>query len=209
MAAGLPETIRVRLSSEEAGDVSLTPVVIREMPFRDLVELMLDVTGKNAARLRELLHRGTLVSGATRFRWEALPAEGESLEELLAGFPDPEPHRPFDARRCVCVRIEGLGLHDAIPLSALARRRLLRRTSFWDVLCSVAAEVGVEYAGYSYRDRADRYLLRIPSPQRERMRAHAGLLCYSTLETVVREARLREAVFVVSRGAVNSGASGS
>ena len=54
----LPGTVRVKLSSEEAGAVSVTPVVVREMPLGDLVELMLDLAGKDAARIRELLLRG-------------------------------------------------------------------------------------------------------------------------------------------------------
>ena len=43
-----------------------------EMPMRELVEHMLGVTGKDEARVRELLLRGTLVSGASRFRWTGM-----------------------------------------------------------------------------------------------------------------------------------------
>ena len=65
----LPPTVRVKLSSEAAESISLTPVVVQEMPVRELVEHMLGVTGKDEARIREMLLRGTLVSGASRFRW--------------------------------------------------------------------------------------------------------------------------------------------
>ena len=65
----LLDTIRVKLSSEAAEYVSITPVVVQEMPVRDLVEHMLGITGKDEARVRDLLLRGTLVSGASRFRW--------------------------------------------------------------------------------------------------------------------------------------------
>jgi len=199
VAASLPETIRVKLSSEEAGGVSITPVVVREMPLRELVELMLDLTGKNAARLRELLLGGTLVSGASRFRWAPLEAGVESLEELLATFPDPEPERPFAPERCVRVRIEGPGRREDIPREALARRRLLSRGSFWDVLVDIAAEAGLRYAGYSYRERADRYVLEIPPAQLERMQRSARLLRYSTLEARMRTGSVRELVFLVRR----------
>ena len=60
----LPETVRVKLSSEAADYVSLTPVVVQELPLRELVEHMLGITGKDEARVRDLLLRGTLVSGA-------------------------------------------------------------------------------------------------------------------------------------------------
>src|SRR5689334_23873133 len=96
----LPDRVRVKLSSEAAESISLTPVVVREMPLRELVEYMLGVTGKDADRVCELLRRGTLVSGASRFRWAGWDAEREAVVALLAGFPDPEPLRPLAAERC-------------------------------------------------------------------------------------------------------------
>ena len=65
----LPATVRVKLSSEAAGSISITRVVVQDLPVRDLVEHMLGITGKDEARVRELLLRGALVSGASRFRW--------------------------------------------------------------------------------------------------------------------------------------------
>src|SRR5690242_15275245 len=95
----LPDRVRVKLSSEAAESISLTPVVVREMPVRELVEYMLGVTGKDEARVRELLLRGSLVSGATRFRWSGWETDLPSVLELLATFPDPEPMRPFAPAR--------------------------------------------------------------------------------------------------------------
>ena len=65
----LPPTVRVKLSSEAAESISLTPVIVQEMPLRELIEYMLGVAGKDEGRIRELLLRGTIVSGASRFRW--------------------------------------------------------------------------------------------------------------------------------------------
>ena len=65
----LPDRVRVKLSSEAAEGISITPVVVQEIGTRELVEYMLGLTGKDEARVRELLLRGTLVSGASRFRW--------------------------------------------------------------------------------------------------------------------------------------------
>ena len=59
--------------------------------MRELVEHMLGVAGKDEPRIREMLLRGTLVSGASRFRWTGWEAEPESLRALLATFPDAEP----------------------------------------------------------------------------------------------------------------------
>src|SRR6478752_3963414 len=103
----LPDRIRVKLSSEAAESISITPVVAREMPLRELVEYMLGVTGKDEGRIRELLLRGTLVSGASRFRWVGWETEPQALRDLLATFPDPEPERPFAPERCVRAILRG------------------------------------------------------------------------------------------------------
>src|SRR6476659_10988077 len=103
----LPERIRVKLSSEAAEAISLTPVVVREIPIRELVEYMLGVTGKDESRVRELLLRGTLVSGASRFRWNGWEADPQALIDLLATFPDPEPERPFAPERSVRAILRG------------------------------------------------------------------------------------------------------
>ena len=103
----LPDTIRVKLSSEAAEYVSITPVVVQEMPVRDLVEHMLGITGKDEARVRDLLLRGTLVSGASRFRWTGLEAQPESIRTMLASFPDADPSRPLDAAQCMRVVLRG------------------------------------------------------------------------------------------------------
>ena len=96
--SALPETIRVKLSSEAADYVSITPVLVQELPLRELVGHMLGLTGKDEKRIRELLLRGTLVSGASRFRWTGWDADSDGIRHLLAGFPDPEPARLFDPR---------------------------------------------------------------------------------------------------------------
>src|SRR5262245_35923567 len=97
----LPGSVRVKLSSEAAEWISITQVVSQEMAVRDLVEYMLGVTGKDESRVRELLLRGTLVSGASRFRWQGLDAAPEEIRTLLASFPDPEPERPFISGHCI------------------------------------------------------------------------------------------------------------
>src|SRR5579863_3750057 len=138
----LPETVRVKLSSEAAGYVSVTPVVVQEMPLRDLVEHMLGVTGKDEARVRDMLLRGTLVSGASRFRWTGWEADKESIRVLLAAFPDPDPARAFIASQCTRVVLRGPRQPITIPRDAAERRgvisSLLRRKSFWDHLMSIA-----------------------------------------------------------------------
>src|ERR1039458_7209530 len=103
----LPPTVRVKLSSECAGSISITPVVVQDMPVRELVEYMLGGTGKDEARIRELLLRGNLVSGASRFRWTGWDVDLEGLRELLATFPDADASRRFAAANCTRATLRG------------------------------------------------------------------------------------------------------
>src|SRR6185295_19409929 len=153
----LPDTVRVKLSSEAAEYVSLTPVVVQELPLRDLVEHMLGITGKDEARIRELLLRGTLVSGATRFRWTGWDADALGIRSLLDTFPNPEPARPFDPQRCVRAILRTTRQPIEIPKEAGLRKPLFRRLSYWNVLMEVAAASSPRYEDYSYKDRVDIY----------------------------------------------------
>jgi hypothetical protein len=182
----LPESIRVKISSEAAGSIAMTPVVVREMPVREVVELMLAVTGKNAARVRELLLRGTLVSGASRFRWEGLPAESEAIEALLASFPDADPSLEFRAAACFHMVLRGPAVRIDVPIEAASRRGFLQRRSFHDELLELA--VAPVYVDYSYKERADRYHVRLTAEQVKGLRAAAPLLRYPTLAAQVRGA---------------------
>src|SRR5438552_19162744 len=105
----LPDTIRVKLSSEAAESISITPVVVQDIPMRELIEHMLGITGKDTARLHELLLRGTLVSGASRFRWAGWDADRQAIESALATFPDPDPRRKFSADRCIRAALRAPG----------------------------------------------------------------------------------------------------
>ena len=184
----LPETIRVKLSSESVGSIAMTPVVVQEMPLRDIVELMLALTGKDAARIRELLLRGSLVSGASRFRWESLDAETGAIEQLLTALPDPDPRRAFQADACTRVVLRGAGVRIDVPLEAAGKHGLLQRRSYRDVLLEAAAGTAPLYVDYSYKDRADRYHLRLSPQAAAHLREAANLLRYPTLAAQIRGA---------------------
>ncbi|MGH9657833.1 MAG: hypothetical protein ACRD96_04760 [Bryobacteraceae bacterium] len=193
----LPETVRVKLSSEEAGSVSLTPVVVRQIPVRELVEYALGVVGKDAARIRELLLRGTLVSGASRFRWTGWDAEPAGLDELLATFPDADPARPFARERCVRAVLRGPVRSIDVPRQIGEKKPLLRRSTFWDALMSAVA--GTRYHSYSYRDRADRFTAAADAAMRERIREAARLIAYTTLRDQVQSTLVESVELLVER----------
>ena len=195
----LPQTIRVKLSSEGAEYISVTAVVVRNIPVRELVELMLGVTGKDPGRVRELLLRGTLVSGASRFRWRGWEADVAALESLLATFPESEPARPFAGERSIRAVLRGPVCRIDIAREAGVLRRFLHRGSFWAVLMKLTAAGAPRYVEYSYQHRADCYRLELTAAAAAALREHADDLKYTALESQVRNAVLDSIEFYVAR----------
>src|SRR5215831_4849626 len=134
----LPPKVRVKLSSEAAEAISITPVVVQELAIRDLMDHILGVTGKDEARIGELLLRGTLVSGASRFRWQGWEADREEVRALLATFPDPDPSRRFLAANCERAILRGGRQTIPVVREAVGRKGLFQRESFWDTLMRIA-----------------------------------------------------------------------
>jgi hypothetical protein len=196
----LPDRIRVKLSSEAAESISITPVVVQEMSMRELVEQMLGVTGKDEARVRELLLRGTLVSGASRFRWSGLEADVQSVAELLRTFPDPEPARPFAPGRCVRAILRGGRQAIEIPREAGLRKPMFRRGTFWQALLDTAAAGEIRYHTYSYKDRVDVYHADLDPAGVERLRAAARLVTYTVLRDRIHSEGFHTADLYVERG---------
>jgi hypothetical protein len=178
--------------------------VVQDLPLRDLVEHMLGITGKNEARVRELLLRGTLVSGASRFRWTGWEAELDGLRELLATYPGDDPARPFASARCVRAVLRGGRQAIDIPREAGARKsplpkKWLRKASFWDVLMELAAAGEIRYLHYSYKDRADCYRFDMPLATAGKLRAASEVVRYSSLREQIRSAGFVWAELYVER----------
>jgi len=203
----LPAQVRVKLSSEAAGMIAITPVVIQEMALSDLLEHVLASTGgKQLERIGETLRRGTLVSGASRLRWEGFDAEIETLSALLEQFPDSDPARPFRAEGCRGILFWGGTARLEMPRAAAARRRFLRRRSFWDALMEVAPTPG--YDCYSYREKADVYAASFTREQSQAVREAAALLSYPSLARQVAASSFdRLQLFVVRESASRSSTS--
>jgi hypothetical protein len=193
----LPATVRVKLSSEAAGYAALTPVVAEEIPFRELAAHVARVCGKDAGRFDAILRRGSLVNGATRYRWEGLALSAGDLAEALALLPDPEPHRPFDAGRCVRAVLAGPGVRVEVQREAAAAPKMFHRTTFWRRLLEAAARPA--YITYSYRERADCYRAPVTEPQKAEIRAAASLLKYAGLAAKIESARFEHVEFLVER----------
>lgn len=195
----LPEMIRVKLSSESAGYMALTPVLAKEMPLRELVEVMLGVTGKERERIHELLLRGTLVSGGSRFRWAGWDADLDALDSLLSTFPDSDPQRPFSHARAIHAVLRGPAPSVEISRETGSSRRFLRSRSFWDALIEAAATSSPRYLAYSYKHQADCYRVELPPEAVQALRRNASTLRYSSLEAQVRAGSFHAIEFYVAR----------
>jgi hypothetical protein len=164
----LPAVIPVRYTDEEAGFVSVRPVLRMSLRPEQLLELILGVTGKTPVRVEQILRGGSVAANGFRYWWEAVDANAAEIEPLLAAFPDADPSRPFEASRCTLVAAEGGTSTNALAeftAQVSSRRRAFRRRSFWDTLLAAAHERPPGYRSYSYQRRGDLYALELAANQ--------------------------------------------
>jgi hypothetical protein len=119
--------------------------------------------------------------------------------ELLASFPDADPTRHFAAERCVRAILRGGGRVCAITREVGLRKGLFERTSFWSLLMKVAGAADAAYAGYSYKDRADRYLRELSAAEAQGLRAASDAVKFSTLRDQLRAGAFAQAELYVVR----------
>src|SRR5258708_15376771 len=92
----LPEHIFVRYTEEDAGFVSVRPVVKQTFQLPELVDMVVSVAGKDAARVQQIFRIGTVIYNGYRYWRVALNAERAEIEQLLIPLPDDDPALPFD-----------------------------------------------------------------------------------------------------------------
>ena len=173
----LPAQIPVKYTEEEAEYLSVRPVVKQTFQLAELVDMILGVTGKDPARVQQILRTGTLVFNFYRYWWQGFDANATELAAELAKFPDADPSRPFRAEECSVALLVGKSFqpahgHVTLPANGIelsradaGRKRLLRRKSLWDALMSIASDSAPSYLGYSYLRRADLYMTEISPDQ--------------------------------------------
>ena len=170
------------------------------MRFRELFDLILSLTGKQPARIRDLIERGTIVSGASRFRWQGWQADLGDIEQLMTTFPDPDPSRAFNAAACVKAILRTQLSSIEIAREVGSRRKFLRRSSFWDALMTMAGTTTAAYVEYSYRERADRYRVTLGLAERGALVDATKLLAYSTLVAQISRISVDSVELLTTRG---------
>ncbi len=114
-------------------------------------------------------------------------------------FPIPTPRTsslPPTARASFCAAAASPSRSRA---EAGSRKGLFQRKTFWDVLMNVIAAAVPEYAGYSYRDRADRYQREFSRAELDELRAARDLVRYSTLRDQLRAVAFSQAEIFAKR----------
>ena len=179
--------IPVKISSD-AGEASpMTQVFVQNMDLHDLVERMLGYTGKDPELVRQVLSRGSFVSGATRMRWDGFAISQDEVALILKHFPSADPERAFDVRNCIGAQLLEGRIPIEIPSEAAAPKRLLRRKSFWDVLMQCAVAQPLEYVEYSYRLRSDRYRRVLLVSESTLLKEQTSLLTHAGLAQQIAE----------------------
>ncbi len=186
----LPETIPVRYTEEEAGYVTVRPLVRQTFRLDELLDMILSVAGKDVARVRQLLHSGTVVYHFYRYTWAAIEANEAELAAALAQFPDADPSRQFAPTKCINAVFDEAGANPRhlldLDRTVASKRRIFRGKSFWQSLLEIAAEENPVYQKYSYSRRADLYRLDLDAENASRIEEAANRLASGKLRSALR-----------------------
>jgi hypothetical protein len=161
----LPDTIAIRFTEEDAGYVTVRPVVRQTFRMAELTDMVLTVTGKNVARVQQIFRAGTVVYNGYRYWWDSFAAEPGEITALLAPYPEDDPSLPFRALAVASVSLEIGGgsqrsLIDITREEASAKRWFQKRRP-WEILLGAAEKTAPRYEKYSHAHRADLYRLNL------------------------------------------------
>jgi len=166
----LPETIAMRFTEEDAGYVTVRPVVKQAFRLAEITDMVVSVTGKNVLRVQQIFRSGTVVYNGYRYWWEGFASNENEVTGLLATFPDDDPARPFNPSQVTAVSLEiGGGAQRSlvdITRQEASAKKLFHRRSPWDILfAATAKDASPRYEKYSHADRADVYRVHL-SPEK-------------------------------------------
>ncbi|HET7890649.1 MAG TPA: hypothetical protein VFL34_03950 [Candidatus Sulfotelmatobacter sp.] len=184
----LPDQIPLRYSDEDAGYVSVRPVVKQTFRLHELIDMIVSVVGKDPDRVRQILHIGSVVYNGYHYTWDPLTADSGEITPLLAPFPDDDPSRLFDPAKSSAVLFEsGGGTQRTVtefPRRDLSAKKLFAKDSPWDALVRLAFNDSPHYEKYSHARHADLFRLTLPYDRAQHLLA-------ALLDTAPRSLRRR------------------
>jgi hypothetical protein len=157
----LPETIAMRFTEEDAGYVTVRPVVKQTFRLAELADMVVSVTGKTVSRVQQVFRAGTVVYNGYRYWWDGFASTESELAGLLAHFPDDNPARVFNPVEAATATFE-IGGGAQLSLVGIARseasaKRLFHKRSPWEILLEVVKDSAPRYEKYSHAERTDIY----------------------------------------------------
>ncbi len=157
----------MRFTEEDAGYVTVRPVVKQTFRLAELADMVVSVTGKNVARVLQIFRAGTVAYNGYRYWWDGFASKVDEITGLLAHFPDDDPARVFDPAQVTAVSFEFGGgtqrsLVGIVRHEALAKK-LFHKQSPWEILLGTAQHSTPRYEKYSHAERADIYRLHLSS----------------------------------------------
>jgi hypothetical protein len=162
----LPSQIPLRYTEEDAGYLSVRPVVNQTFRLHELVDMVVSVAGKDPARVLQIFRTGTVIYNGYRYWWDTLSPEPGEIEQLLAPFPDDDPARPFVPAQATAALLEmGGGAQRAVTeilRQDAAQKKLFAKQSPWDVLLAWAAGKPARYEKYDHARKADLFRISLP-----------------------------------------------
>jgi hypothetical protein len=169
----LPEEIPVRYTEEDAGYVSVRPVVKQHFRLNELTDMVVRVAGKDAARVQKIFQSGTVIYNGYRYWWEGIPANRSEIEKLLIPFPEDDPSIHFDPSKAVAVLFEiggGTQFHVVeIQSSEAMQKKLFGKTSPWSVFLQQADDQPVRYQKYSHARKADLFRVSLSNDKAQQL----------------------------------------
>ena len=213
----LPETIAVKYTEEEAEYLSMRPLVRQTFRAPELVDMIVQVAGKDSARVQQILRAGTIVFHSFRYWWQGFDPDprGPRRNSLEISRRRSRPSLP--RADCSEVILESSGspprhslsiTKDSVakatnPLQKFARA-LRNKPTFWQVLMNFAeaAQPRPRYREYSYTRRADLYSIVLTPQQIAHLAQEASSHAPRALRAEILEPpAISQIVFVCPRSA--------
>ena len=175
--------------------MSVRPVTPQTFRATELVDMVVQVAGKDSHRVAQILRAGTITFHSYRYWWDGFSPEAEPLREILDTYPDADPSRPFAPDKCTAVILESSGSPPRHSLritreEASKKRGLLGFFSsgnFWEALMKFGVDSGsrnkLHYREYSYALRADLYARALTAEEVVRLAGDANRYASRELRT--------------------------